>query len=100
MAWEHKIAEQLNGGKRSTGLMWFSGEVLSPVLTVGDKGQEIYSGPLRIRAFGGESILEEDRLYQLAGGIHPHDGLKVALLGAPFDHAPGSQAILILGVME
>lgn len=43
--------------------------------------------------------LRADRLQQIPGAEPYHAGQRVALLGHPFAKEPGSQKILILGVV-
>lgn len=102
MAWEHRIAKQLNAGKPTGSPAWFSGQVLSPVRHVDpETGKATFSGPLIISAYNGEVMLQ-GRLLRKLGHIGPedlYDGLTVALLGNVFAGDPGSQTVLVLGVI-
>ena len=101
MSWEHALAKEFK--KRDnpeTNTPWFSGECLSPVMEVDpDTGDVSYEGPLIISCYDGQVILKADRLKVLASAGQIHDGQTVALLGALFGGAAGSQKILVLGVM-
>ena len=83
MSWEHAIARELKKRDNPVYYAWFSGEVTSPV-------QITDEGAVQLRA---------DRLQQLPGDEPYHAGQRVALLGHPFAKEPGSQKILILGVV-
>ena len=101
MAWEHKIAEQLNRGQKKGGMTWFSGQVLSPcpVLHSNPDGTTsiVYEGPLIVSCFAGSVMLQGSRLTQFAEQTQLVQGMTVALLGDLFSHEAGSQKILILG---
>lgn len=105
MGWEHAIAGMLNEGAKPAEPSYFVGNVLSPIKYVDPQTEAVsYRGPLIISCFGGEVILKRDRLCQIVQpateSTEPmHDGDVVALLGSPFSKAPGSQKVLILGVI-
>lgn len=86
MAWDHELAKQLNRGKNTGGPVWFAGEVLS-------------TEELIISAYDGQIMLRSDRLRKPEHVGELSAGQRVALLGNPFGSAPGSQTVLILGVI-
>ena len=99
MSWEHAIARELKKRDNPVYYAWFSGEVTSPVQTTDEEGHVNYSGPTIVSCFDGAVQLRADRLQQLPGAEPDHAGLRVALLGHPFANEPGSQSILIFGVV-
>ena len=99
MSWEHAIARELKKRDNPVYCAWFSGEVTSPVQTTDEEGHVNYSGPTIVSCFDGAVQLRADRLQQIPGAEPYHAGQRVALLGHPFAKEPGSQKILILGVV-
>lgn len=100
MAWEHLMAEELKKRDNKQSTVWFTGDVISPVMNVDPETESVtYEGPLIVSCCGGEVMLRSDRLLQLSGDDRYHAGQKVALLGDLFGGGPGSQRILILGVV-
>ena len=90
MSWEHAIARELKKRDNPVYYAWFSGEVTSPVQTTDEEGHVNYSGPTIVSCFDGAVQLRAEPY---------HAGQRVALLGHPFAKEPGSQKILILGVV-
>ena len=100
MAWEHLMAQELKKRDNKPSSVWNTGDVISPVMNIDpENGKVTYDGPLVISCCGGEVMLRKDRLLQLSGDDRYHAGQKVALLGDLFGGGPGSQRILILGVV-
>lgn len=100
MAWEHLMAQELKKRDNKPSSVWNTGDVISPVMNVDPETEAVtYEGPLIVSCCGGEVMLRSDRLLQLSGDDRYHAGQKVALLGDLFGGGPGSQRILILGVV-
>lgn len=100
MAWEHLMAQELKKRDNKPSSVWNTGDVISPVMNIDpENGKVTYDGPLVISCCGGEVMLRSDRLLQLPAEERYHAGQKVALLGDLFVGGPGSQQILILGVV-
>lgn len=100
MAWEHLMANELKKRDNKSSFVWNTGDVISPVMNIDpENGAVTYDGPLVISCCGGEIMLRSDRLLQLPAEERYHAGQKVALLGDLFGGGPGSQRILILGVV-
>lgn len=100
MAWEHLMAQELKKRDNKPSSVWNTGDVISPVMNVDPETEAVtYEGPLIVSCCGGEVMLRSDRLLQLYGDDRYHAGQKVALLGELFGGGPGSQRILILGVV-
>lgn len=100
MAWEHLMANELKKRDNKPSSVWNTGDVISPVMNIDpENGKVTYDGPLVISCCGGEVMLRSDRLLQLPAEERYHAGQKVALLGDLFGGGPGSQQILILGVV-
>lgn len=100
MAWEHLMANELKKRDNKPSSIWNTGDVISPVMNIDpETGAVTYDGPLVISCCSGEVMLRSDRLSQLSGDDRYHAGQKVALLGDLFGGGPGSQRILILGVV-
>lgn len=100
MAWEHLMAEELKKRDNKQSTVWFTGDVISPVMNIDPETEEAtYDGEIVISCSGGEIMLHKDRLSQLASDDRFHAGQRVAMLGDLFGGGPGSQRILILGVV-
>ena len=100
MAWEHLMAQELKKRDDKPSAVWNTGDVISPAMNVDPETEVVtYDGPLIVSCCGGEVMLRSDRLLQLSGDDRYHAGQKVALLGDLFGGGPGSQRILILGVV-
>ena len=100
MAWEHLMAKELKKRDKKLSSVWNTGDVISPVMNVDPETEAVtYEGPLIVSCCGGEVMLRSDRLLQLSGDDRYHAGQKVALLGDLFGGGPGSQRILVLGVV-
>ena len=100
MAWEHLMAQELKKRDNNPSSVWNTGDVISPVMNVDPETEAVtYDGPLIVSCCGGEVMLRSDRLLQLSGDDRYHAGQKVALLGDLFGGWPGSQRILVLGVV-
>lgn len=100
MAWEHDMAMELKKRNNPETMPWFSGRVTSPTRHVDpETGEETYDGPLLVSCFGGEVILGTDRLRIMSHYDRLYAGLTVALCGNPFSKDPGSQSILVVGVI-
>lgn len=103
MSWEHQLAKELKKRDNLPVTTWFAGEMVSPiVVSVMPDGKPLVAGPTIVSCFGGEVMLEADRLKQIPkpDGSRYHAGETVALAGHPFSKEPGAQKILILGVVE
>ena len=100
MGWEHKIAKEFKKRDNPQTYAWFSGTVLSPKKIVMPDGSVYFQGPTIISCFDGQVMLKKDRLYKLEESEQVSLPQKVALLGNPFSHDPGSQKILVLGAIE
>lgn len=100
MSWEHLMAQELKKRDNKPSSVWNIGYVISPVMNIDpETGAVTYDGPLTISCAGGEVMLYSDRLWQLSRDGRYHAGQTVALLGDLFGVKPGSQRILILGVV-
>lgn len=100
MAWEHWMAQELKKRDNKPSSVWNTGDVISPVMNIDpENGKATYDGPLVISCCGGEVMLRADRLWKFTSDERYHAGQKVALLGDLFGGGPGSQQILIMGVV-
>ena len=100
MSWEHDMAKELNSNRNRNDPVWFSGKVLSPSVTGwSEDGTPVLSGSLQVSAYDGQLMLDGSHLRVLTSAGAVYQGQTVALLGNPFGKSPGSQKILILGVI-
>lgn len=99
MSWEHAIARELKKRDNPVYYAWFSGEVTSPVQITDEEGNVSYSGPTIVSCIRWGSPAPGRPAPAAPRGRALPRGTAVALLGHPFAKEPGSQKILILGVV-